>query len=123
MAADAEFGHVHHFICGEWLLECVCLDRTVGEAMWPRQQQLWITPGDPGAGATDSGSGNAVVPVTNFGYTGLLQLHGANGWVPWTSGIAAGQFDERYSASPCVRISNYHNYYNFLAYAQPSSSC
>ena len=65
----------------------------------------------------------AHIPTYVFGTSNpntnqAMRLHGANGWEPWDTSLTAqttDSFDER-TSTPTYVVSNYADYYYFLAY-------
>ncbi len=69
-----------------------------------------------------------VVPTTIFGGSTSLYLKSYKGWLVWTT-YSSGfpwyttTYDERYNDHPCVRESDYVNYYHFLTYEVVPAGC
>ena len=90
------------------------------------------TSGSPNAGIEvfDGGGANstATVPSFDIGTQYPLYLKRWDGYKLWNPANLVGYngtttYDERYSDHPCVKLSDYANYYRFLVLARPASGC
>jgi hypothetical protein len=76
----------------------------------------------------NTGVTSVTVPTTVFGAAstsaGALELHNPSvGWHIWDTTITSATYDERNNANPCVKQSDYYNYYKFLTLARTAAGC